>query len=301
VVEVQKSIEDAVMKKIAHEWYEKNSEFCSTENELVEKLNNWLKYATKKEKEILIRLFEKSLFFSKTYVFRAFMEQYDVLKNKGYTVFAPIESQLLRNNSSHMYLNEFATVSGISDYSIIPSIMQGIVPEEWKYIEKIVFLDDIIGTGKTVIDFFKCIKKSISDKQILLWIICITKSAKKTIEEYAKNNSLNICITASVIVDKAFCPDYIFSAEIAKEYMETIRTLEKRLWKGGNKEFYLGKDDSQCLVSFYNDTPNNTLSSFWFSDREWSAIFERKKKEKPLWLKDARKKRHKENYAKRTG
>ena len=76
-----------------------------------------------------------------------------------------------------------------------------------------------------------------------------------------------------------------------------ILDLEKRLWQDKKTdEFILGKDKSQCLLSFYNDTPNNTLSSFWFCSASWEPIFIRKKKQKPKWLKDKKRERTNRNY-----
>lgn len=75
-----------------------------------------------------------------------------------------------------MYLNEFAIISEVDDYSISPMI-SSFQKENMKYIKNIVFLDDIIGTGQTVIDFLDTILEQIRDKKTYIWVICITKEA----------------------------------------------------------------------------------------------------------------------------
>jgi len=282
-------------KDIIEEWYENNKGFCKEKSELRNKLESWLKGATETEAAILLELFAHSSYFSKRKVNNIFFNYYKKMKNKEYSIFTAIESQEIRQNSSHTYLNEFALVSGVSDYSIVP-MFTGFGKENLAYIKQIVFIDDIVGTGKTVTDYFETVKHLFTEKKIILWVICITECAKEKIEQYAKDNDINIEICAYKVEEKAFEGGYIFDIEEAGQNELIISDLEKRLWKYKTDEYILGKDKSQCLLSFYNDTPNNTLSSFWFCSASWKPIFSRKKKQKPMWLKDKKRERTNRNY-----
>lgn len=281
---------------IIEEWYKNNKDFCKDKDELRNKLDGWLKGATETEAKILLELFAHSSYFSKRKVNSIFLDYYKKMKNKEYSIFTAIESQAIRQNSSHTYLNEFALVSRVSDYSIVP-MLTGFEKGNLAYIKQIVFIDDIVGTGKTVTDYFETVKHLFTEKKIILWVICITECAKQKIEQYAKDNHINLDICAYKVEEKAFEGGYIFDVEEAGQNELIILDLEKRLWQDKKTdEFILGKDKSQCLLSFYNDTPNNTLSSFWFCSASWEPIFIRKKKQKPKWLKDKKRERTNRNY-----
>ena len=285
---------DTRMRNIIDRWYEDNEGFCESKIELKNLLDKWLEKAEQDERETLLELFAHSKFFSKRKVNNIFLDFYHQLEDEQYSIFTAVESQEVRQNSSYIYLNEFAIVSNVTEYSIIPTL-RVFSQENMEYIRQIIFIDDIIGTGETVVDFFETIKSIIAKKKIFLWVICITEFARKKIEEYSQDNKMEIEICAYRVERKAFEGGYIFDVQEAGERERMIASLETKLWKKPSK-YILGRDNAQCLLSFYNDTPNNTLSSFWFCNGEWTPVFQRKKKEKPEWLKDKKRKRIKENY-----
>lgn len=286
---------DDKIQSIVEGWQKNNEGFCKDQEKLKNKLKEWTRSADENETGILLRLFENSHYFSKRKVNNIFLNFYKTLKNKEYSIFTAIESQEIRHNSSHVYLNEFALVSEVSEYSIIPvfSVLQASI---LNYIKQIVFIDDIIGSGKTVIDYFEIIKDRLKNKKVYIWVVCITEIAKVEVEKYANKNSLSITIRAERIEKKAFEKGYIFDLDEAEQNELIIKNLEKKLWNGQQSEYVLGKNDSQCLLSFYNDTPNNTLSSFWVCNQSWKPIFYRKKKKKPEWFKEKKRDRMKKNY-----
>lgn len=288
--ELEKKIDE-----ISLEWYEANKGFCENKEKLADKIKGWINNADENEKSILLDLFKKSKYYSKSTINKVFLQFYNKLENKEYSLFTAIESQDIRQNSSHSYLNEFALISDVSEYNIIP-MLSGFPKQDLKYIKNIVFLDDIVGTGQTIIDFFDTILEILDGKKIYIWVICITAEAKIKLEEYALNYKLQLEICFGNIEEKAFKEGYIFDISQASHNKLSILNLEKKLWNKDKCDYFLGKDDSQCLVSFYNDTPNNTLSSFWFFSESWNPIFERKKKKQPAWLKEKKKERRRINY-----
>lgn len=281
-------------RDLIEKWYQENEGFCNDSKELDLKLHKWLKVASNEEQQILLSLFEFSHFFSKKKVFAHFAELYNKLCDKEYTLFSTIESQDYRNNSSHGYLSELYLTLKLSDYNIIHSISCFPI-DNMKYIRNIVFVDDIIGTGKTVIDFFDEILDYLSGKKIYLWVVCITEDAYERIEKYANENKLEIKVQEKWIEKKAFKKGYIFDGKDSDEKEKMILAYETRMWKKDSLNI-LGRNNSQCLVSFYNDTPNNTLSSFWYDKEPYKAIFYRRKKEKPKWLSEREKDRRRMNY-----
>lgn len=117
---------DDKIQSIVEGWQKNNEGFCKDQEKLKNKLKEWTRSADENETDILLRLFENSHYFSKRKVNNIFLNFYKTLKNKEYSIFTAIESQEIRHNSSHVYLNEFALVSEVSEYSIIPvfSVLQ---------------------------------------------------------------------------------------------------------------------------------------------------------------------------------
>lgn len=283
-------------RELIEKWCQENEGFCDNSKELDLRLHKWLEVASNEEQQILLSLFEFSHFFSKKKVFAHFVELYKKLCDKEYTLFSAIESQDYRNNSSHGYLSELHLALKLSDYNIIHSISCFPIGD-MKYIRNIVFVDDIIGTGKTVTDFFDEILDYLFGKRIYLWVVCITEDAYEKIKKYANENKLVIKVQEKRIEKKAFKRGYIFDGEDSDKKEKMILAYETRMWKKDNLNI-LGRYNSQCLVSFYNDTPNNTLSSFWYDKAPYKAIFYRRKKEKPKWkqMSERNKDRRMENY-----
>ena len=104
---------------------------------------------------------------------------------------------------------------------------------------------------------------------------------------------------------------YINSGKRAFEYnafserKDELRPLIKRRSKKLNipKKYCLGKYESESLVSFYNDTPNNTFGLFWYDSDKYFSIFPREfenteglKRPTPRSLKQQKAARTAQNY-----
>lgn len=286
------------------EWINDNPGF-SKEGvvELQDRINQWLCNIPKEVKSVLLELFFHSHFYNKSAIIGYFIQKYNGLSNeeKNYTIFSAIESNEPRRNSSIAYLYEFASeVDDINDYSIQPfAYVESYMLDKAKLV---VFMDDIIGTGETVIKFLERNLDKLKKAKIAIWCICITEFAKEQIIEFEKKEKVkspdfNIYIQHLSVEKKAFQEGNIFKGSICKNKLNLIKEHETKLFK--DSKFVLGYKDSQCLVSFYNDTPNNTLSSFWKkykNDRkkENTPIFERKQK-KSRWYTEIKKERKDNN------
>ena len=104
---------------------------------------------------------------------------------------------------------------------------------------------------------------------------------------------------------------YINSGKRAFEYnafserKDELRPLIKRRSKKLNIPgvYCLGKYKSESLVSFYNDTPNNTIGLFWYDSDKYFSIFPREfenteglKRPTPRSLKQQKAARTAQNY-----
>lgn len=149
-----------------------------------------------------------------------------------------------------------------------------------KNIESIVFIDDIIGTGKQAKDFYDNYLQNLNIKKYYYSLIAFEKGLKSL-----KINSG----FSNVFATKIFTESERAFSDSSEIFSNTlIRTQIKEMTKRYGDILYpkgpLGYDDSQALIVFSHNTPNNTLPIIWASENNekaigipWNPIWERKK------------------------
>lgn len=155
----------------------------------------------------------------------------------------------------------------------------------------IVFIDDFSGTGRTFVDLIKSIKTKISKKKIIFFVTSIMEDAKKYIANFAEQNNIDIKIFSIKEYIKAF-DKFEDSDKRRNEFVNMCKLINI-------KKEILGYEDSESLISFYRNTPNNTIAIFrdFYIGNENIALFERKTKNRYLdKIKIGKKSRSKMNY-----
>ena len=149
-----------------------------------------------------------------------------------------------------------------------------------KYVN-IVFIDDIIGSGNQAIRFFNnhLINSTAKCFYISLY------GFERGIEKINKEARFEMVFTCKTLSDEemAFSENsYIFKDPIKKAELKAFcENHGKKLYP----EYPLGYDDSQALLVFPHNTPNNTLPIIWASSENekeigvpWNPLCERIKK-----------------------
>lgn len=166
----------------------------------------------------------------------------------------------------------------ISSYSVEErKMVQTWANEE---IDHVVFIDDFCGDGSQAIKYLKDLVKQIrelkSDCKIEYFVLVGNKDGLKNVKEDVKienpkavfelddsfkcfSNNSRYYATEKKGIDKAFCK------EMCEKY-------GKNRSKDANSP--LGFNEDQLLLSFFHNTPNNTLPIFW-TDVNWTPIFSR--------------------------
>lgn len=149
-------------------------------------------------------------------------------------------------------------------------------------INRYVFLDDLSGTGTQVIkrtaETIKTIKAQNSEAVIQYVALFATKEAINKIKEKVDFNDV-ACIFELNDTFKCFSTDSrcfptTVNPSIDKSYLEKMsRTYGKKISR--NHADALGYNDSQLLLGFTHNTPNNTLPIFWSVRKQWQPIFKR--------------------------
>lgn len=156
----------------------------------------------------------------------------------------------------------------------------------------IVLVDDIVGSGDTLIDFIERTLITCPDffaKRTLyvLTILCLDKG-RENVLKYAKDTELILHFLDTVVVSKVFSNLSIYpDPKLGKEAKKSIKQFEENV---ASKPIYTwGYKRSEILVAFYFNTPNNTLATFHEKNDElpWNPVFPRKKNKDELIVKQS--------------
>lgn len=180
------------------------------------------------------------------------------------------------------YAKIFVEANNIyKDNSIVITRLERKLNEN-KNLNALVFIDDFIGSGNSIIENLKELvlnyQELILERKLIVIIGVITGylDGKHSIEEYAKNLNFPVRIKILDPLDnsnRCFDNDSIiylkpFEREKAKRICyDTGLSLEKR--------HPLGYEDCQATIVFPNTCPNNTLPILWKKKGDWKPIFER--------------------------
>lgn len=208
----------------------------------------------------------------------------------GFSIFTFLKSQDKSYNSSYGFTEEYRTVNDISRKNIIPDLRDCFENSWWIDIQSIVFVDDFCGSGKTFSDYIDTVKQFVKDKHIFYIVVHAMEQGVENIEEYAKKNDLHITILTNHYAKPAFCDENF------RKYKEPFISLSKKRKIANNH--IMGFYDSQALVAFCENTPNNTLGIFRYKTKKNEAIFPRVNDQSPAFLmKERRIQKGIDNYA----
>lgn len=150
-------------------------------------------------------------------------------------------------------------------------------------LKNIIIVDDFSGTGDSVIESLEFLETYlISDfERLNVYVILAvsTKRANKKMEGYFKKKRIKKIVSSS-----AKC---LYEIDFSKRHMTTNKEVRKIIEKyeklATNRRIDLfGYKQSDCVVSFFFNTPNNTLSSFskFNKKNKWVPPFPRNNQER---------------------
>ena len=202
-------------------------------------------------------------------------------------------------NSSIEYMLEYKRINNISS-SVFMIEIDRLLDIQWEQIDRIVIIDDICGSGGSLISFIEEHQKDFTNKTIYYLVIHAMEEGIKNIVDYQKKTGITIKVMPINTSVKAFsCP------ELTEKDRQRISSYSKDLEI--KDDYIFGWENSEALVAFWNNTPNNTIGLFWNNTNKYTAPLPRVKRDIPFWnkrstLKDIKKSRNerKENnyYAK---
>jgi hypothetical protein len=206
-------------------------------------------------------------------------EQYQTVVGEelGLSLFFPIVSQNGRLNHSYDILRRIEEVTEL-DRSFFVGDLE-LTSKNVSGFKNVVFVDDVSGSGKTIIDNFNYMKERypqlINGKKVYCLLIEVTEEAYDRIISFFDEEGIDGEVLFFNKHKRAFSANFIFSQQEYVKARTLIEDLENKI-VGTNKNFLLGYDKSECLISFSYGPPNNTLAIFWYERDFWEPIFKRK-------------------------
>ena len=185
-----------------------------------------------------------------------------------------LHEKIKKNSFNQYFKSQRAKID--RNYNTRKSEISQELREKLKSKKYLIFVDDFSGTGSTIINYFKILEKYI-EPDIGIIIICLhsMEKAENKIMKYFEASKF-----------KKF---YFFTnrdkPESRKKYFPTRKDkLKKEIRefeaKNFEKHFALGFEETESLIATYDSCPNNTFSSFWYSENEdWSPLFKRPRKQ----------------------
>lgn len=258
---------------------------------LSDKVTKWLCNADTNQQKILLELLKNFNYYSKERTLGIFSELLATYKketsNFGYQVYTYIKSKTPIMNSSINLLSEIYEYEGdIHKGSMIIDISAYFEGKE--NVKEIVLIDDFIGSGDTIITYMNTNIVHLRGKKIVIIIIEILDTTIGKIKEYCRDNGLELDMFYHCKQVKAFTHNHIFKNEEVLNSKGIIKALEINIWGKENRNI-LGYAASECLLAFWRNTPNNTLSAFWYEkDSTWKGVFPRKNEDIPQFIKEVR-------------
>lgn len=236
-------------------------------------------------------------YFSRQRINDSLSELYSALQEEGlidydYTAYSYIRRKDGTANSSFVLLEEFRRINGISKKCLIVDESVFLNDKSFSNVKTIVFVDDFCGSGNTFIkSVFQKYDKLLSGKTIIYVVIFCMKKGKEKLLEYASNHGYELKITSLYDKDVFYEEDEALKKDIIRKCSSDL---------GLNKNFALGYKETQALVAFQDNTPNNTFGYIWSNsaDSDYSPIFKRNNDKTPAWITINKEKedRKKENY-----
>lgn len=283
--EINEKLKFQCLKK----WGEENRDEKIERFEII--YDKWIESIPIEHRDLIYKLIEKFEYYGHSYVNKKLSELYFRVNDKysidnNETLYTYIEKSDSVPGSSIEYMLLYLNVNNISQKNFCINIKK-IKDYKSEYIKNIVLIDDYSGSGESIIKYLTKNLSLFVGKNIYILLVTMSIDAKLNVEKEFMDKDLNIYMESINIEPKAFSKIGLNDDEIEtkKEEFKTL-SVKKEI-----KNDVFGKNDTEGLVAFYNNTPNNTLKIFWKKTSKNNPLFPRTEKEIPNWRKMKKKKK----------
>ncbi|MEW9095385.1 MAG: hypothetical protein AB2417_09920 [Clostridiaceae bacterium] len=245
---------------------------------LMDNLKKWLDSFAIEDQKYLLKLIERYTYITQVEMEYMMYELYETIEKKiakeGYnmsdSLFITVESGVKSGGDNIRTTLQMSNINRIIKGQIISAVSK-IDEDIIKRAKVIIFIDDIIGTGNTsfrnIRDTCKRFENlNIRNKKIILACICAKQKVVKKIIKSCKKEGIDLELIICKEIQSCFVEDNNFKGKEREEVINIIKKYEQLIdeaSKTDERTYYLGFEKSKVLISFYYETPNNTLCNFW--------------------------------------
>lgn len=247
------------------------------------RFEEWLNQIPDSYKDTVLTLVKNTVLFSHKDVNEFFPVLHDRLMGhhgitEDNTVYAFLKSRAGYSNSSNDYWTEYKLINKMNKHTFIVDLNK-ITEEAWDIIENIVYIDDFSGSGSAFISEIKQHIEIFTGKRVFFVTVAIMDWAIKSISSFAAEHNIDFIPISIFRLEKAFEQSLFQDNRCAHQQIKAMS-----IGFNISKDYIMGYNDSQALVVFYNNTPNNTLGFIWWNNSDsYSPLFPRNKDKRPTW------------------
>lgn len=262
-------INEIIYKKIG-EWEVKGSR-----QKLLDHLLSWLNQFDEKEQLEMLTLLSHFDYYSSNKLPEKVKELYKkflkICSSKD-IVFCKTE-KTVGTSFSNLFFDCFWDVNNLYDFT--QDNLSNII-QEIDCPQNIVLVDDYFGSGKTITSYLKKLLQlspNFTEKNIYFLALHGSNIGEKYINDFANQCGLKLKVITLKSSSKAFDKDNIYKNLDADIHRKTYSSIyDKHAIKNLLK---FGYCEIEALVSFYYNTPNNTLGIFWQNLIGFKSLFKR--------------------------
>ena len=146
----------------------------------------------------------------------------------------------------------------------IIAVQSKLTEEDIAPYQAVLFLDDVIGSGKTMWRSICRLRTDFPDWFCRQRVFCASIAPRSRGVTHINKNCKKAGISVAWLYDDAWVQSPAFAIN-SEEYrhLEDYEKLIGTCLTESDKSFFMGFEKNRLILSFYYNTPNNTLSTFW--------------------------------------
>lgn len=242
--------------------------------DLPKKLDDWLQNIDSKDHPIFLDTFSKYIYLTQEECQDRFVQSVAMLKSELHkhnievddVLYVTVESSGGTKSGSDNVRSDMQryNLEDIGKDQILAA-QSKFIEERLEGIQAIVFVDDLLGTGCTLWNemYSFCEKFKINGNgKIKLYYMCIAPT-EKGINHFNKNLIKHGYTVTSIYKNEWICAKAFMGDSPEYGVVNKYETEIDNYFTGSDHSYRMGFKQGCLLISFYYNTPNNTISSFW--------------------------------------
>lgn len=189
--------------------------------------------------------------------------------------------------SGQMIAYYFRMVNEVSEHNYIDENTLKLIKQ--KRIKNIVLLDDIIGTGNQAVDKLTKIRTEFFKYDITNFFVISIISLKTGVDNISNKTGATVSGAFEFDSnDSVMSFDSRFYDGLTHVQKQSLFDKIKKYGEFLDEKHPFGYQESGLLVTFFYNTPNNSLPIIWSSEKNWIPLFRRSAKIKSIegWYND---------------